>query len=138
MVTSEVRVRYADTDAMGVVYHANYLVWFEVGRNEIMRAWNLPYTEFEKRGIFVPVVSAEIQWKSPARYDEVLEIQTRVAELSPARITFAYRILRKDDQQLLCEGRTVHAFVAGGRPAALAKVARDLYEAFSARVQAEA
>lgn len=138
MVTSEVRVRYADTDAMGVVYHANYLVWFEVGRNEIMRAWNLPYTEFEKRGIFVPVVSAEIQWKSPAHYDEVLVIETRVAELSPARITFAYRILRQADQQLLCEGRTVHAFVANGRPTALAKVAKDLYEAFVARVAAEA
>lgn len=138
MVTSEVRVRYADTDAMGVVYHANYLVWFEVGRNEIMRAYNLPYTDFEKRGIFVPVVSAEIQWKSPARYDEVLQVQTRVADLTPARITFAYRILRKEDQQLLCQGHTVHAFVANGRPTALSKVARDLYEAFAVHVQAEA
>jgi acyl-CoA thioester hydrolase len=138
LVTSEVRVRYADTDAMGVVYHANYLVWFEVGRCDLMREWGQPYTEFEKRGIFVPVVSAELQYKAPARYDDVLEVQTRLAELSPARITFAYRILRQADQQLLCEGRTVHAFVVNGRPSALSKVAKDLYEAFAARAKPEA
>lgn len=136
MVTSEVRVRYADTDAMGVVYHANYLVWFEVGRGDLMREYSLPYTEFERRGIFVPVVEAGIHWKSPARYDEVLEVQTRVAELTPARIKFAYRIVRKEDQQLLCEGFTLHAFLASNRPSALPKLAKDLYEGMLARVEA--
>lgn len=131
MVTSQVRVRYADTDAMGVVYHANYLVWFEVGRGDLMRAWGLPYTEFERRGIMVPVVEAGIRWRSPARYDEVLEVQTRVEELSPAKVKFAYRIVREGEGTLLCDGWTVHAFLAGGRPAALPKAAPDLYGAFT-------
>lgn len=133
-VTSTVRVRYADTDAMGVVYHANYLVWFEVGRSDLMRAWNLAYTEFEHRGIFVPVVEASIRWRSPARYDEELRVETTVAELSPAKVKFAYRILRESDGQLLCDGWTLHAFVAGGRPSALSKVAPDLYEGFRAKL----
>lgn len=131
MVNAEVRVRYADTDAMGVVYHANYLVWFEVGRNELMRAWGLPYVDFEKRGIMVPVVEGTVKWVYPARYDDLLTVETRVAELSPARITFAYRIIRSGDGKLCCEGRTVHAFLGtNGRPGALPKLAPDLWESF--------
>ncbi len=139
MVTAEVRVRYADTDAMGVVYHANYLVWFEVGRNELMRAWGLPYIDFERQGIMVPVVEGNIKWKFPARYDDVLHVQTRVESISPAKITFAYRIVRAEDGKLCCEGTTVHAFLNGeGRPAALPKLAPALYEAFRAKVEAQA
>jgi acyl-CoA thioester hydrolase len=135
MVTSQVRVRYADTDAMGVVYHANYLVWFEVGRGDYMRAVGVPYTEFERRGIIVPVVEANIRWRSPAHYDEEIEVRTTVAELSPARVKFAYQIVRPADGTLLCEGFTVHAFVAGGRPSALPKLAPDLYEALKGRME---
>jgi acyl-CoA thioester hydrolase len=134
VVTSKVRVRYADTDAMGVVYHANYLVWFEVGRGDYMRETGIPYTEFERRGIFVPVVDAQLHYKAPGRYDEVLLVETRVAELTAAKVKFAYRILREADGQLLCEGHTVHAFVANGRPAALPKLAPDLYDGLKARL----
>jgi acyl-CoA thioester hydrolase len=138
MVTAEVRVRYADTDAMGVVYHANYLVWFEVGRGELMRAWGLPYSDFEKRGIMVPVVEGHVRWVYPARYDDLLQVQTRVAEISPAKITFAYRIVRAEDGKLCCEGTTVHGFLGpNGRPAALPKLAPDLWEAFKAKVEAQ-
>lgn len=131
-VTSTVRVRYADTDAMGVVYHANYLVWFEVGRGDFMREVGIPYTEFEKRGIFVPVVEAGLHYKQPGRYDEVLTVETTVAELTVAKVRFAYRILR--DGVLLCEGFTVHAFVADGRPVALPKVAPDLFDGLKAHL----
>lgn len=138
MVAAEVRVRYADTDAMGVVYHANYLVFFEVGRNELMRAWGLPYVEFERRGILVPVVSAEVHWRHPARYDDVLAVETRVAQLSPARVTFAYRIVRREDGLLCCEGSTEHGFVGpNGRPVALPKAAPDLWEGFRNHLEAE-
>lgn len=137
MVSAEVRVRYADTDAMGVVYHANYLVFFEVGRNELMRAWGLPYAEFERRGITVPVVSAEVHWRHPARYDDLLQIDTRVAKISPARLTFTYRILRKADGTVCCEGSTVHAFLGpNGRPAALPKLAADLWAGFQKQLAA--
>lgn len=132
IVKSTVRVRYADTDAMGVVYHANYLVWFEVGRGDFMREVGIPYTEFERRGIFVPVVEAHLNYKQPGRYDEVLTVETTVAELSAAKVKFGYRILREND--LLCEGFTVHAFVAGGRPTALQKAAPDLYEGLRAQL----
>lgn len=135
MVSTQVRVRYADTDAMGVVYHANYLVWFEVGRNELMRAWGVPYVDFEKRGIMVPVTEGNLKWVYPARYDDLLEVQSRVERLSPARITFAYRILRADDGRLCCEGSTTHAFLGpNGRPGALPKLAPDLWEAFQQRI----
>lgn len=139
MVTAEVRVRYADTDAMGVVYHANYLVWFEVGRGELMRAFGMPYADFEKRGILVPVVEGQVKWLYPARYDDVLQVQTRVEELRPSRIIFAYRILRAEDGKLCCEGRTIHAFLGqGGRPSALPKLAPDLWTAFQAQVAEQA
>lgn len=138
MVSTEVRVRYADTDAMGVVYHANYLVWFEVGRVELMRAWEIPYIDFEKRGFFVPVVESTIRWISPARYDDLLRVETSVAELSPAKVKFAYRIVRPADGRILCEGYTLHAFVNfSGRPVALAKLAPDLYEALQTKMQAQ-
>lgn len=117
---------------MGVVYHANYLVWFEVGRGDFMREVGIPYTEFEQRGIFVPVVEAHLNYRQPGRYDEVLRVETSVAELSAAKVKFAYRILREND--LLCEGYTVHAFVSGGRPAALQKLAPDLYEGLRAQL----
>lgn len=136
MVKTDVRVRYADTDAMGVVYHANYLVWFEVGRGELMRAWGMPYADFEKRGIMVPVVEGHVKWKFSARYDDLLHVETRVEELTPARILFAYRIVRAEDGKVCCEGQTVHAFLGtGGRPSALPKLAPDLWAAFQAKVQ---
>jgi len=139
MVSTQVRVRYADTDAMGVVYHANYLVWFEVGRNELMRAWGVPYVDFEKRGILVPVADGKLRWVYPARYDDLLDIETRVERLSPARITFAYRILRAEDGRLCCEGSTTHAFVGpNGRPGALPKLAPDLWSAFQSRLGEQA
>lgn len=126
-VTAEVRVRYAETDAMGVVYHANYLAWFEVGRTEWLRQQGVPYTEFEARGLFVPVVEVQARYLSPARYDDVLQIETTVSDLSPARVTFAYRISREG--VLLCEGRSNHGFMSreSGRPVALARKAPDLY-----------
>ncbi len=139
MVAAEVRVRYADTDAMGVAYHANYLIWFEVGRGELMRSWGMPYTMFEEQGIFVPVVESTIRWIAPARYDDVLKVQTRATELSPAKVKFSYRIVREPDQQLLCEGYTLHGFMsrATGRPVALKKAAPELYRALQDRIETE-
>lgn len=135
MHTTEVRVRYAETDAMGVVHHANYLLWFEVGRVELLRAWGIPYSEFEARGIAAPVVESTLHWRWPAKFDDLLRIETSVGELSPVRIRFHYRILRPADGRLLCEGHTLHAFTgASGRPVALRKAAPDLHETLQAKV----
>ncbi|MGE5673748.1 MAG: acyl-CoA thioesterase [Mycobacterium leprae] len=136
MLAATVRVRYADTDAMGVAYHANYLVWFEVGRTELMRSWGVPYADFEKRGIFVPVVEANVRFLASGRYDDLLQVETSVSELSPARVKFHYRVVRSSDGRLLCEGDTLHGFVSpAGRPMALAKVAPDLYQMLQTKSQ---
>ncbi|HXE08492.1 MAG TPA: thioesterase family protein [Acidobacteriaceae bacterium] len=109
---TRVRVRYAETDQMGVVYHANYLVWFEVGRVELMRARGLNYRRLEEEeGCKIVVVEATARYKAPARYDDELIIQTEVKMVRGPLIRFGYRIVRTDaesTQQLLCEGETLH------------------------------
>lgn len=129
VVQSHIRVRYADTDAMGVVYHAKYLEYFEVGRGDWMRYHGLPYAEFEQAGLFVPAVECHCRWRAPAKYDDILTVETRVEDLTPAKVVFAYRVVRNPDGRLLCDGRTVHAFVDfSGRPQALSKKVPHLYE----------
>ena len=122
MVKNEttVRVRYKDTDQMGVAYYANYLVWFEVGRTEMMRSLELPYREFEKSSLFLPVLKAYCEYKHSARYDDELTIITFLGSLENVRITFNYEIRRNGEY--LAGGYTEHAFVnEKGRPVALKK-----------------
>ncbi len=110
------RVPYADTDQMGVVYYANYLVYFERIRNELLRESGLPYIEIEKQGIILPVIEAQCKYKNPARYDDLLEISGWVQEVKGARIVIACEVRRNED--LLVSGYTVHACVNihTGRP----------------------
>lgn len=111
---TRVRVRYAETDQMGVVYHANYLVWFEIGRVELMRERGLDYRRLEAdHDCGIAVVEARVRYKAPARYDDQLIIETRVAKARGPIIHFAYRILREPDETLLCEGETIHIVVGG-------------------------
>jgi len=93
---------------MGVVHHTHYLTWFEVGRTEFMRERGRTYAEMEKEGVFMPVAEAVCRYLSPARYDEEIEIETRVASASRIRVEFAYRAFRVRDGKLLAAGRTVH------------------------------
>jgi len=106
---TRVRVRYAETDQMGVVYHANYLVWFEVGRVELMRQRGLDYKRMEiDEGCWIAVVEVTARYKAPARYDDELIIQTVVRAVRGPIIRFGYKILRAADGLILCEGETVH------------------------------
>jgi acyl-CoA thioester hydrolase len=112
-VTTEVRVRYAETDQMGIVYYANYLVWFEIGRVELLRSLGLAYSQLEiDHDCILPVVNASCRYRSPARYDDQILIVTRPSLLRGTVIKFAYRILRKapegEEPTLLAEGETVH------------------------------
>ena len=112
-VTTEVRVRYAETDQMGIVYYANYLVWFEIGRVELLRSLGLAYSQLEKdHQCILPVVEATCRYKSPALYDDQILIETRPSLLRRSVLKFAYRILRKGEDggepKLLAEGETVH------------------------------
>jgi len=112
-VTTEIRVRYAETDQMGIVYYANYLVWFEIGRVELLRSLGLAYSQLEiDHDCILPVVNASCRYRSPARYDDQILIETRPSLLRGSVIKFAYRILRKAppgaEHTLLAEGETVH------------------------------
>jgi len=113
-VTTEVRVRYAETDQMGIVYYANYLVWFEIGRVELLRSLGLAYSQLEKEHqCILPVVEATCRYRSPARYDDRILIETRPVRLRGSLIKFGYCIYRKADQEgkeceLLAEGETAH------------------------------
>jgi acyl-CoA thioester hydrolase len=108
---ARVRVRYAETDQMGVVYHSNYLIWFEVGRVEFIRQMGLSYKEMEEDGCGIAVVDLHIRYRAPARYDDELVIETRLVAARGAIVRFGYRILRSNDGVLLCEGETAHVVV---------------------------
>ncbi len=106
----KVRVRYAETDQMGVVYHANYLVWFEVGRVELIRSLGLDYKSMEREeGVHIAVVEVNVRYKSPARYDEELTIRTQIAGIRGSVVRFAYTLLR--GEVVLAEGATTHVVV---------------------------
>ena len=108
MVTTQLRVIYGDTDQMGVVYYANYLRFFEAGRNEFIRAKGLRYRDFEREhGLVLPVVEAAVQYRRPARYDDLVTVEIALAEARRATARFEYRVLR--EAEVLATGHTVHA-----------------------------
>ena len=104
--TSELRVRYAETDAMGIAHHASYLVWLEVGRTEMLRAMGRAYSEWEAEGVFMSVGEVQITYRAPVRFDELLQIRTRIVEAGRRKVVFAYRLERKGAR--VAEARTVH------------------------------
>jgi acyl-CoA thioester hydrolase len=115
-VETRVRVRYAETDQMGVVYHANYLVWMEVGRVEFWRAAGLRYRDMEREdGILLVVAEVNCRYCSAAFYDEDIIIRTRIAESKPRMIRFAYEIVSGDDGRVIATGETKHVFCGRDR-----------------------
>jgi acyl-CoA thioester hydrolase len=115
---TEIRVRYADTDQMKVVYHGKYLEYFEVGRAALIRSLGLPYSELETRGILLPVIEAFAKYRKPARYDDLLSVEAIVSELPKATLKINYQVFRNHEEEPLAEGYTVHSFlnVATGKP----------------------
>lgn len=114
---TRVRVRYADTDQMGVVYYANYLVWFEIGRTEWLRESGWSYRDMEAAGISLPVIEAHCEYRQSARYDDEIEIRTEAQVLTPVRIRFDYEARRTAGETVSAMGYTVHAAIgADGRP----------------------
>lgn len=107
----EYRVRYGDTDKMGISYYANYMVWFEAARTEYFRALGKPYTECEARGYFLPVIEANIKYHSPSTYDDLVLIRTSVSEIKKTSIKFEYEAFIKGTKKKLATGFTTHVFV---------------------------
>jgi acyl-CoA thioester hydrolase len=128
---ARVRVRYAETDQMGVVYHANYLIWFEVGRVEFIRQLGMDYKSMEaEEGALIAVVEATARYKAPARYDDELLIRTSLAGVRGPIVRFRYVILRATDETVLCEGETTHIVV--GRDMKRREMPADYAERFDA------
>jgi acyl-CoA thioester hydrolase len=122
------RVRYAETDQMGVVYHSNYLIWFEVGRVELMRATGFDYKVMETDDdCYIVVAEAHCRYERPARYDQVLRVRTRIAEWRNRIVKFSYEIFIDEDSTLLATGYTTHVVCGrNGRPKALPPKYRDV------------
>ena len=125
---STVRVRYAETDKMGVVYYANYFVWFEVARADLLRSLGWTYREMEQAGISLPVIEAQCQYHRPARYDDELEVRAEGRMLSPVRMEFRYAVVRREDAALTASGTTTHAAIdPRGRPCRLPDRIRKVF-----------
>ena len=105
-----IRVTYADTDAMGVVYYATYLKWFEIGRSELMRDLGIVYSELETEGYYLPVIEAHCHYLLPARYDEIVVIETEITAIRRASVRFDYVIRDENKERILAEGFTLHPF----------------------------
>jgi acyl-CoA thioester hydrolase len=105
---TEIRVRYAETDKMGIVHHANYLVWFEAGRSELCRSRGFSYKEMEAGGLLMLVAESYLRYKAPAHYEDILIIRTKVSEVRSRSIRFIYEVYRPEDDVLIAEGETLH------------------------------
>jgi acyl-CoA thioester hydrolase len=118
VVESTLRVRYAETDAMGVVYHTNYIIWFEVGRGEYSRQMGADYRHWEESGLLLPVTEVACRYLSPARYGDMVIVSTWVEEVRSRMIAFGYEARLQETARVLATGRTVHVCVStSGQPA---------------------
>jgi len=116
----KIRARFAETDAMRVVHHTEYFVWFEVARTEMLRALGLPYTEIQRRGFAIPLVEAFANYKAPARYDDEVQVKIWPSKVGRSSIRLDYEVTKLPGKQLLCTGHTVHVLVGSdGRPKAI-------------------
>ena len=108
---TEHRVRYSDTDHFGVVYYARYLDWFEAGRTEILREHGTNYADLEKKGVFAPVVEVKVNYKVPAKYDQIVIVETEIEKIGNTSIKFNYKVFNKENMKLLAEAYTVNVFI---------------------------
>jgi acyl-CoA thioester hydrolase len=114
MISGEtrLRVRYAETDKMGVVYHSNFLIWFEVGRVELLRQLGFQYKEMEQQdNCHIPVVDLRVRYKAPAQYDDEIVVRTELKRVSSSLLHFSYEVFREADRTLLATGETMHIVV---------------------------
>jgi acyl-CoA thioester hydrolase len=109
---TKLRVRYAETDKMGVVYHSNFVIWFEVGRVELLRQLGFQYSEMETQdNCHIPVVDLRVRYKSPALYDDEIVVRTRIKNVRSSLLHFSYEVFRESDRTLLATGETIHIIV---------------------------
>jgi len=126
--TTTLRVRYAETDQMGVVYYAHYFVWFEVARAELLRQLGWSYRDMEASGVILPVIEAQCEYRRPARYDDLVEVHAEGRLASAVRMEFLYDVVVAGQPGVAATGRTAHAAVArDGRPCRLPDRIREVF-----------
>ncbi len=132
---SHVCVRYAETDQMGVVHHANYPVWFELARTDFIKTIGVTYSEMEAMGIMLPVAELNVRYRIPAKYEDELTVETHIERITPARVVFGYKIYKDNDpeQTVMIEGSSTHAWVdMSMKPMNMKKWHPDLFEKIAA------
>ncbi|ABS32891.1 thioesterase [Clostridium botulinum] len=108
---TETTVRYVETDQMGVVHHSNYYPWFEMGRTEFTKATGMKYTDIENIGVMMPLTESYCKYIKPAKYEDEIVIETSIEKLTPIKIIFSYKVIKKENNELLAKGNTTQAFV---------------------------
>lgn len=107
---TKLTVRYAETDQMGIAHHSNYPIWFEAGRTDLLKCMGMAYSDMEKNGVLLPLYEMHCQFKSPAKYEDEILVETTLQSVSRVRVAFSYHVFRAGDGLLLATGETVHAF----------------------------
>jgi acyl-CoA thioester hydrolase len=126
---TQLRVRYAETDQMGIVYHTNYLVWCEIGRTELMRSLGTTYADIERRGILLAISDVSLRLHASARYDDVVRVETRLTEVRSRQVTFDYAVTRESGERLATARTALVSIAPGGRPTALPADLRERLDA---------
>ncbi|MEH7613648.1 acyl-CoA thioesterase [Gottfriedia acidiceleris] len=126
-----IEVRYAETDAMGVVYHANYLVWFEIGRTQLIKDLGFNYAEMESQGVISPVIDLNVSYKKSLRYGQTAKVKTKIKTLTPLKVIYEYEIMNEEGD-ICCIGNSTHVLVHKDtfRPIKFKKMFPDWYEAY--------
>lgn len=129
--STDITVRYVETDQMGIVHHSNHFPWFEVGRTDFIKTCGMSYSELESIGIFLPLYNCSCDFIKGAKYEDELIIKTTLKELSPVRCIFSYNIIKKADSSKISEGQTCHAFTDSKlRPINIKKKFKEIFDNF--------
>jgi acyl-CoA thioester hydrolase len=132
---TEIIVRYAETDQMGIVHHSNYPIWFEAARTEFIKSMGMSYSGIEERGFMLPLIELACRYKGAARYEDRLIVKTCVKQISYSKITFYYEVYKCSDNSLITTGETVHAWTNRNlKPVNIKKHAPDIFELLSKAV----
>ena len=123
---TKVRVIYADTDALGIVYHTNYIKWFEIGRGELLRELGIPYSQIENMGYYLPLTEVNCHYLCPARYDQIVLIETQIIFVKRASIKFRFLIWDEKQEKTLVEGESVHACI--NKQGKIVRIPREITE----------
>ena len=138
MTDTEIIVRYAETDRMGIVHHSVYAVWFEAARTDYMEKAGYPYPEIEKKGILLPLTNLQCTYREGARYGDTVLVKTVINKITPVRIVLEYQARRKSDNKLLAEGTTTHAWTNTELQIInLKKILPELYSLFESAADGE-